>query len=184
MVKVEHASETFITFVFVYKNNIWSHLGIFFIASVREDLQVGSVSSNFQSLRGDRGLTKVTFSSKLSNYTSSVGRVFLNGFSTNSMKTLQLGISQSTIRKTIMMISVITGPGFDLKELWFSFIIFSPNLVPFASYGRTYQEVRFKGNKYIDSSGNIYKTEHKFLGFTLLSFLNVEDKFNLRANFD
>ena len=100
------------------------------------------------------------------------------------MKTLQLGISQSTIQKTIMMISVITGPGFDLKELWFSFIIFSPNLVPFASYGRTYQEVRFKGSKYVDSSGNIYKTEHKFLGFTLLSFLNVHDKFNLRADFD
>lgn len=65
MVKVEHASETFITFVFVYKNNVWAHLGIFFIASVRDDLQVGSVSSNFQSLRGDRGLTKVTFSNKL-----------------------------------------------------------------------------------------------------------------------
>ena len=83
-----------------------------------------------------------------------------------------------------MMISVITGPGFDLKELWFSFIIFSPNLVPFASYGRTYQEVRFKGTKSVDSSGNIYRSLHKFLGFTLLSYLNVEEEFNLRADLD
>ena len=60
---------------------------------------MGSVMANFESLRGDRALTKVSFSSKLDEYTSCVGRVFLNGFSANYMKSLQLGISQSTIRE-------------------------------------------------------------------------------------
>ena len=47
-----------------------------------------------------------------------------------------------------MMINVITGPTFDLKEIWFSFIIFSPNSLTFATYGRDYQEIHFKGTIY------------------------------------
>ena len=55
------------------------------------------------------------------------------------MKGIQLGISQSTIKEKEMLISVVTGPNLDLREIWFSFIIFSPNYVTFASYGRAYQ---------------------------------------------
>ena len=139
MIKVEHSSKTYITFVFLYKANIWVEIRVFFLATTREDLIIGCVHSNFESLRGDRALTKVKFASRIAKYRESIGRVFLNGFSTNSMKNLQMSITQSTIKENQMLVSVVTGPGFDLKELFFSFIIFSPHSIPFSSYGRAYQ---------------------------------------------
>ena len=47
MIKVEQSSKTYVTFVFLYKANIWIGMKVFFLATAREDLIIGCVHSNF-----------------------------------------------------------------------------------------------------------------------------------------
>ena len=62
------------------------------------------------------------------------------------------------------MIAVV-GKNTDLKEVYFSYIVFSPKTAQFASYGGGFTEKNFDGTKVYDINKIIYNTPYVFYGF-------------------
>lgn len=84
-VKVSNVSILDIEFQFEYDSKAWHSLRIVFFASTRNDIVLGSVFTNFGSLKGDRALSRVRFEQPIPNYNTSIMRTFINGFSTNQL---------------------------------------------------------------------------------------------------
>ena len=64
-----------------------------------------------------------------------------------------------------LKVNAVVGNNTDVKEIHFSYIIFSPRNAEFASYGGGFTEKNFDGTKIYDINKIIYNTPYVFYGF-------------------
>ena len=154
-IKVTNIDQTAVTFVFSHEGNKWNTVKLNFWVSSRKDIILGAISSgtsianisDFNNIRNQTVHTFVNFRNPVKNADKMVSRAFLNGIKVNpsNTNTLDVGVEARQTEEKRLPVKVRVGQNLELNTLWFSFIIFSPNEVEFASYGGGYSRQNFKG---------------------------------------
>ena len=102
-------------------------------------LQVISViNSDLGSLSGGVRSTIVNLGPPIPNHDKSIVRVFFNGISINSATRISVRVYDNGLTATALRVNVRIGADTNAKEVYFSFMIFSPQKSQFASYGGGY----------------------------------------------
>lgn len=78
---------------------------------------------------------------------------------------------------------IIAGPKSNLKQVWFSYIIFSPSSLPFASYGGLAAEIAFTGTAHTNIHTIIHETDNHIAGLTKLK-ANSNRMFHFTSEID
>jgi len=144
-------------------------------------LSINKINLAVGSLRSSISTKKIDLPSIL-NYQKAIARVFLNGFAVNDgCKGYQIQIDAQDIKQNSFTVSVATGSQTDLKKVYFSYIIFNPSEVPFASYGGSVSKSAFTGISYQDISNSIYYNNLILQG---LVKVNAPLQINLAVSFD
>lgn len=123
----------------------------------------------------------------------SIVRAFLIGYGFNSLSKTDLQITPIKLEEQLLTVSVTAGSGIALNNVQFSYIIFAPSQLPFASYGGSGQKNTFQGVVSTDIHRTVYQSQYKFYGISALTLqdsssvsfdMTIDDNFilSLAAN--
>jgi hypothetical protein len=146
-----------VQFVFRYIPSSWRSLRVGFLASVRNDIYIGSSSISISAITSvtnnllSSSIVKTVEIGAIDSFQGAVGRAYLNGFALNSnSKAIQVQVEAKAVLQTGLSVAVYTGPETDLRSVVFSYLVFNPSRLPFLAYGGSVVKLRFSGDSYQD----------------------------------
>lgn len=124
-----------------------------------------SLKLDLGSLTGGVRSTIVSFDSPIPHHSNSIVRAFFNGISINSATRISVRVYDNGLTATALRINIRIGAETNAKEVYFSFMVFSPQKSRFASYGGGFNEKSFTDKKAYDLNKIIYGAHYVFHGF-------------------
>lgn len=121
-------------------------------------IDLGSISGGTRS-------TIIKFNKPIQNHDKSIVRAYLTGLIINSGSEIYVRVYDKGLTAKAVRINVMVGKKINVKKVYFSYLIFSPQKSPFASYGGGFNEKNFDGTKVYDIHKIIYPNPYVFFGF-------------------
>ena len=96
---------------------------------------------------------------------------------------MDIEIEANQVMNNKISVVIHIGANSNVKEVWFSYIVFSPSSIPFASYGGIAAEVNFEGTIYSSISTIIYYSENIIFGLSKFKF-SLDKSFEYQSEID
>jgi hypothetical protein len=85
----------------------------------------------------------VNFNKTVPNNSKSIIRVYINGIVFNSASGISVRVFDNGLVSSALRVNVEAGPENDIRRVYFSYLIFSPEKSPFSSYGGGLKELNY-----------------------------------------
>jgi hypothetical protein len=147
---------------------MWNKLRINFLATTRSDLVIGSSSESFSGIYNTTSTSVVYFESEVSNYSRSIIRVFLTGYEYKG-SLIDIQVTGRKLEARQLSISIFVENDFYLLKVYYSYVVFAPTNIPFASYGGIIAQNQFSGFYYEDAHRIIYNANYIIYGLNKIT---------------
>jgi len=147
---------------------MWNKLRINFLATTRSDLVIGSSAESFSGIYNTTSVSVVYFESEVSNYSRSIIRVFLTGYEYKG-SLIDIQVTGRKLEARQLSVSIFVENDFYLLKVYYSYVVFAPTNIPFASYGGIIAQNQFSGFYYEDAHRIIYNTNYIIYGLNKIT---------------
>ena len=158
---------------FSRNQQVWTKLRINFFATTRNDLILGTSSESFNMTYNSSVTSVVQFQEEIPNFSRSIMRVFLTGYEYKG-DSVDIQISGRRLEGRQLSISIEVEGNFYLQRIFYSFVVFAPSNVPYASYGGLIAQNGFSGFYYEDAHRIIYNTNYILYGLNKVTLTGGE----------
>ena len=152
---------------------MWTKLRINFFATARSDLILGTGSEAFSMSYNATVTSVVQFQSEIPNFSRSIMRVFLTGYEYKG-ELVDIQISGRRLEARQLTINIEVENDFYLLRVFYSFVIFAPSNVPYASYGGLIAQNGFSGFYYEDAHRIISNANYILYGLNKITLSGGE----------
>lgn len=116
------------------------------------------------------------------NFQKAIARPFINGVGISAdSKAMQVQIEARSVQQSSVVFAVTTGPDTAVSAIHFSYIVFNPQNVPFASYGGSVFRNGFTGSGYQNIASGLQASNYIIYGLVRIS---AGSSLSLSSNLD